>query len=89
MLRIVSGQFPVEIKGALPIPLVHWVSDAHHLTGINIPFEIVLAQDDTQWSITYQDKNTGEWRTRGGACVRRSDECVYIDTNTFWMVLKR
>ena len=93
MLKVSGGRFPQNMHGVLPLPLVKWASDETQAKAVNAPFSIVLSEDDTLWSITYQDAATSDWRTLGGETSLLEENggirCDSKEMLDFWMVLRR
>lgn len=93
MLQVHAGRFPQQMKDPMPFPLVSWASDDKQVKSRNAPFSLVLSDDEQFFSMTFQDKDTCEWRTMGGACVYNPDTRVFrldsLDSLDFWMEIKR
>ena len=100
MLVVRAGQFPMDMHGRIPLPMVKWVSDSHTLVkAVNAPFMLSLSQDGLQWSIIYQETNNQAWRTLGGYATldcTKQEVCVETDNHhskekeiDFWMRLKK
>ena len=93
MLKVHAGRFPERMKDPIPFGLVSWASDTCQLKSRNAPFSIVLSDNDTKWTVTFQDKKTELWHTTGGECCMDVESgIIRIDSEgmlDFWMELKR
>lgn len=87
-LKITGGRFPKDMSGAIPLPLVAWVSNSPNLVkAVNAPFSLTINDDDTGWEMTYE-VDGGAWKTTGGTLVKEGDN-MRLDSEDFWLLAKR